>query len=128
MTTDSTSSTVTTAAEATPAFVHLRNHSEYSVLDGITRIPDMVHKAVQSEQPALAPTALANLVGLIKFDQARPTAGVQPIVRADIWLESPADRDRPHRALFLADNYDGYLAVCRVLREAGVENQYRGRG
>jgi len=128
MTTDSTISTVTTAAEATPAFVHLRTHSEYSVVDGITRIPDMVHKAVQYEQPALALTDLANLFGLIKFYKATRKAGVKPIVGADIWLENPADRDKPHRALLLAENYDGYLAICRLLSEAWLENQYRGRG
>src|SRR5690625_2813153 len=115
MTTDSTISTVTTAAEATPAFVHLRTHSEYSVVDGITRIPDMVHKAVQYEQPALALTDLANLFGLIKFYKATRKAGVKPIVGADIWLESPTDRDYTTSSLLMADNLEGYLVIFRLL-------------
>lgn len=112
----------------TPPFVHLRTHSEYSVVDGITRIPDMVKKAVQYGQPALALTDLANLFGLIKFYKATRKAGIKPIIGADIWLENPADRDKPHRALLLAENYDGYLSICRLLSQAWLDNQYRGRG
>src|SRR5690625_2379684 len=128
MTTEQTSSMTSAAAVSTPPFVHLRTHSEYSVVDGITRIPDMVSKAVQYEQPELALTDLANLFGLIKFYKATRKAGIKPIVGADIWLENPDDRDKPHRALLLAENYDGYLAICRLLSEAWLENQYRGRG
>src|SRR5690625_5380928 len=130
MTTETTpTATANPAATATPpAFVHLRTHSEYSVVDGITRIPDMVQKAVQYQQPALALTDLANLFGLIKFYKATRKAGIKPIVGTDIWVENPSDRDKPHRALLLAENYDGYLSICRLLSQAWLDNQYRGRG
>lgn len=109
-------------------FVHLRTHSEYSVVEGIARIPDMVAKAVTYEQPALALTDLANLFGLVKFYRAARKAGIKPIVGTDIWLENEVDRDKPFRALLLAQNYDGYLAICRLLSRAWLDNQYRGRG
>src|SRR5690606_30773595 len=48
-------------------FVHLRVHSEFSVVDGIARIPDLVKKAVEYGQPALAITDLCNLYGFVKF-------------------------------------------------------------
>ena len=119
------------STENTPAvapFVHLRSHSEYSVVDGITRISVMVDKAVQYQQPALAITDLANLFGLVKFYKATRKAGIKPIVGVDIWLENEADRNKPHRALLLAENYDGYLAICRLISQAWLDNQYRGRG
>lgn len=108
-------------------FVHLRTHSEYSVVEGIARIPDMVAKAVTYEQPALALTDLANLFGLVKFYRAARKAGIKPIVGTDIWLENEVDRDKPFRALLLAQNYDGYLAICRLLSRAWLDNQYSRR-
>src|SRR5690625_3052476 len=115
MTTETTpTATANPAATATPpAFVHLRSHSEYSVVDGITRIHDMVQKAVQYQQPALALTDLANLFGLIKFFKQARQAGIKPIVGVDVWLENAQDRESPFRVLLLAKNYDGYLAICR---------------
>src|SRR5690625_212325 len=119
------------STENTPAvapFVHLRSHSEYSVVDGITRISVMVDKAVQYQQPALAITDLANLFGLVKFYNATSKARTKRIVGVDIWIENEADRNKPHRALLLAENYDGYLAICRLISQAWLDNQYRGRG
>ena len=51
----------------TPAFVHLRLHSEFTVTDGIVRIEDAVARAAADDMPALAITDLANLFGTIKF-------------------------------------------------------------
>src|SRR5690625_1004059 len=116
------------SAQRIPPFVHLRSHSEYSVVDGITRIHDMVQKAVQYQQPALALTDLANLFGLIKFFKQARQAGIKPIVGVDVWLENAQDRESPFRVLLLAKNYDGYLAICRLISRAWLDNQHRGRG
>ena len=56
-----------------PTFIHLRMHSEYSVVDGIVRIDEVVAKAAAEEMPALALTDLCNLFGLVKFYQAART-------------------------------------------------------
>lgn len=115
-------------ATTSPLFVHLRVHSEYSVVDGIARIPALVAKAVAAGQPALALTDLGNLFGLIKFYRAARKAGVKPIAGADIWLENPEDRDQPYRLLLLVSNQQGYLALCELLTRAWLDNQYKGRG
>lgn len=117
-----------TEATTHPLFVHLRVHSEYSVVDGIARIPALVAKAAASGQPALALTDLCNLFGLIKFYRAARKAGVKPIAGADIWLENPEDRDQPYRMLLLVRNQQGYLALCQLLTRAWLENQFKGRG
>ena len=93
----------------TQAFVHLRSHSEFSVVDGIARIPDLIRKAVDAKQPALAVTDLANLFGLIKFYKSARKSGVKPIAGADLWVENDIDRDKPSRVLVLVMNSQGYF-------------------
>jgi len=61
-------------------FVHLRFHSEFSIVDGIVRIDDAVKQAASDNMPALAMTDLANLFGAVKFFQAARSKGVQPII------------------------------------------------
>src|SRR5690606_20492313 len=112
---------------ATPAFVHLRVHSEFSVVDGIAQIPALVGKAVEFGQPALALTDLCNLFGFVKFYRAAQGKGVKPIAGADVWLENESDRDKSQRILLLARNHAGYLALCDLLTRAWLNNQHRGR-
>ena len=59
-------------------FVHLRVHSEFSVVDGIVRIPDLIKRVAKLGQPAVALTDLSNLFGLIKFYRARAAPGSSP--------------------------------------------------
>ncbi|RTZ44428.1 DNA polymerase III subunit alpha [Candidimonas sp. SYP-B2681] len=116
-----------TEANSSPLFVHLRIHSEFSVVDGIGRIPDLVAKAAEFGQPAMALTDLSNLFGLIKFYKAARKAGLKPIAGSDIWIENEQDRDKPYRLQLLVRNQQGYLALCEILSRAWLENQYRGR-
>ncbi|HUH88455.1 MAG TPA: DNA polymerase III subunit alpha [Pusillimonas sp.] len=108
-------------------FVHLRVHSEFSVVDGIVRIPELVKKVASFGQPAVALTDLGNLFGLIKFYKAARGAGVKPIAGCDVWLQNEIDRDKPHRLLLLARNHAGYLQLCELLTQAWLDNQYAGR-
>lgn len=110
-----------------PEFVHLRCHSEYSVIDGTARIPELVKTARSFLQPALALTDLANLFGWIKFYKAARKAGIKPIVGSDVWLHNPQDVRNPFRLLLLASNHDGYLALCELLSRAWLENSQSGR-
>ena len=116
-----------TDTPTSPAFVHLRVHSEFSVVDGIGRIPELVGKAAEFNQPALALTDLGNMFGLIKFYKATRKSGIKPIAGVDVWIENEHDREQPQRLLLLAKNRDGYLALCELLSRAWLENQYRAR-
>jgi len=111
----------------TPAFVHLRCHSEYSIVDGIVRIDDYVKQAVVDKIPALALTDLSNLFGAIKFYKASRSKGIKPIIGCDIWLENANNRDQPSRLLLLCQSQAGYLLLCQLLSRAFLSNQYRGR-
>ena len=112
---------------AAPHFVHLRLHSEFSIVDGTVRIDDGIAAAAADAMPALAVTDLANAFGLIKFYKAARSRGIKPIFGCDVWLTHEAERDQPFRALLLAQSRAGYLHLAEWLTRAYRSNQYRGR-
>ena len=112
---------------ASPRFVHLRLHSEFSITDGIVRIDDAVAQAEKDGMGALALTDLSNLFGLIRFYTAARDRGIKPIAGADVWISNHQDPDQPHRLLLLVQNHSGYLNLCQLLSRASLENQSRGR-
>ncbi|NMM28047.1 MAG: DNA polymerase III subunit alpha [Glaciimonas sp.] len=111
----------------TPQFIHLRLHSEYSIVDGLVRLDDIIPAAKKDLQPALALTDLANLFGMIKFYKAARANGVKPIAGCDVWITNEDERDRPSRLLLLVKNHNGYLQLCELLSKAWLTNQHRGR-
>ena len=111
---------------ASPLFVHLRLHSEYSISDGIARIKGACAKAAEDMMPALALTDLGNLFGMVKFYQAARGQGLKPIIGCDVWVSSEQG-DQPSRLLLLVQNHDGYLRLCDWLTRAYLQNQHRGR-
>jgi DNA polymerase-3 subunit alpha len=110
-----------------PSFVHLRLHSEYSVVDGIVRLDEAIKRARQDGMPALALTDLNNLFGMVKFYKAARGKGIKPIIGCDIWVENEGNRDQPSRLLLLCQSKQGYLRLCDLLTRAYRTNQYRGR-
>jgi DNA polymerase-3 subunit alpha len=115
------------AKPAAPAFVHLRVHSEYSIVDGLVRIDDIIAAAAKDRQPALAITDLANLFGMVKFYKAARGKGIKPVIGVDAWITNDDNRDRPSRLLLLAKNHTGYLQLCDLLSRAWLTNQHKGR-
>ena len=117
------------------SFVHLRTHTEYSVVDGTLRIADAAALARADGQPALAITDLSNLFGAVKFYKACRGAGIKPIIGADIFVEpDPAgpgngsSQDRQaSRLLLLVQNRQGYLNLCELLARAWVKNAHRAQ-
>src|SRR5437667_7565340 len=112
---------------AAPRFVHLRLHTEYSIVDGMARVDDAVAAAAADGMPALAITDASNLFGAIKFFEAARAAGVQPIIGCDLWITNERNRDAPHRVTLLARNRAGYLALCELITRSHAENHWRGR-
>jgi DNA polymerase III subunit alpha len=110
-----------------PSYVHLRLHSEYSIVDGIVRIEEAIEAAVADGMPALALTDLSNVFGLVKFYKEARAKGVKPVIGCDLWLENEADRDKPYRMLLLCQSHAGYLKLSDLLTRAYRTNQYRGR-
>ena len=111
------------------SFIHLRTHTEFSVVDGILRIDAASAAARSDQQPALAITDLSNLFGAVKFYQACRAAGVKPLIGVDVWMEPlPGSGDKhPSRLLLLAQDNSGYLHLCELLARGWVTNAQRAQ-
>ena len=111
------------------AFVHLRTHTEFSVVDGTLRIDELVGAAAGDGQAALAITDLSNLFGGVKFYKEARKAGVKPVLGADVWLEpdASAGEKHPSRLLLLAQNKAGYHNLCEILSRAWLQDTQGGK-
>jgi DNA polymerase-3 subunit alpha len=108
-------------------FVHLHVHSEFSLYDSIVRVKPLVAAAREHSMPAVALTDLANLFAVVKFYRAATAAGIKPIIGADVWVENPADHNKPFRLLMLCQDVEGYRNLSRLLTRAYREGQHSGR-
>ncbi|AJP49003.1 DNA polymerase III subunit alpha [Rugosibacter aromaticivorans] len=120
------------SASPPPQFIHLRLHSEYSISDGITRLDEVIARAVADQQPALALTDLANLFGMVKFYSAARSQGIKPIIGCDVWIDDETAlaleaRSTPARLLLLVKNPAGYLRLCELLSTAYLAPRRHGR-
>ncbi|MCA9929539.1 MAG: DNA polymerase III subunit alpha [Anaerolineales bacterium] len=112
-------------------FVHLHVHSEYSLLDGLSRINDLVTRAVELNQPAIALTDHGAMYGTIPFYRAAKRAGVKPIIGIETYMaartlhdkDAQKDKERAHM-LLLAQNQTGYLNLLQIASTAQLEGYY----
>ena len=109
-------------------FVHLRLHTEFSVVDGTNRIDEIVAGAAADAQPALAITDLNNLFGAIKFYKAARACGVKPLIGAEVVLEGLGkDSAALSRMVLLVQNRQGYLNLSELLARAYTQNSTRAQ-
>jgi len=110
-----------------PTFVHLRLHSEYSLVDGVVRIKPLVKAVADAGMPAVAITDQCNLFAMVKFYRAALAAGVKPIVGVDLWLRNEDDANKPFRLVLLVQNSEGYRNLTRLVSRTYLEGQHLGR-
>ena len=108
-------------------FVHLRLHTEFSVVDGTNRIDEVVAAAAADQQQALAISDLSNLFGTVKFYKAARGKGVKPLVGADVWVQVPGKDAAapPARLLLLVQNHHGYLNLSELITRAWTRGVVR---
>ncbi len=106
----------------TTEFVHLRLHSEYSLVDGLVRIKPLAAKVADMGMPAVAITDFNNFFGLIKFYKAVQGAGVKPILGADVLL-SDQDEGTATQLVLLAADLKGYKNLTQLISRAYLEGQ-----
>ncbi|WP_421955826.1 DNA polymerase III subunit alpha [Polaromonas sp.] len=108
-------------------FVHLRIHTEFSVVDGTNRIDEIVAAAAADQQPALAISDLSNLFGTVKFYKECRGKGVKPLIAADVWVQVPGKdaASPPARMLLLVQNHRGYLNLSELLTRAWTRGVVR---
>ncbi|TWO69067.1 DNA polymerase III subunit alpha [Caenimonas sedimenti] len=109
-------------------FVHLRLHTEFSVVDGTNRIDEIVAAAAADAQPALAISDLNNLYGAIKFYKAARGAGVKPLIGCEVMLQGVGpDANAISRVVLLVQSRQGYLNLCELLARAWTRNVVRAQ-
>ncbi|MHA6494329.1 DNA polymerase III subunit alpha [Pseudomonas borbori] len=107
----------------TASFVHLRLHTEFSLVDGLVRVKPLVKSVAAAGMPAVAVTDQSNMCSLVKFYKAAMGAGIKPICGADIWLAS-ADEDGPlSRMTLLVMNAKGYRNLTELVSRGWTEGQ-----
>ncbi|MES2945829.1 MAG: PHP domain-containing protein, partial [Pseudomonadota bacterium] len=109
-------------------FVHLRIHTEFSVVDGTNRIDEIIDAAAADQQAALAITDLSNLFGTVKFYKQGRGKGVKPLIGADVWVQVPGKDAAapPARLLLLVQNNRGYLNLSELLTRAWTRGVVAG--
>jgi DNA polymerase-3 subunit alpha len=105
-------------------FVHLRLHTEYSLVDGLIRIKSLVKEVAAAGMPAVAVTDMSNLFALIKFYKAALGAGIKPIIGVDAW--SQRGEELPTRFTLLCQNLAGYRNLTRLVSRSYLDGQQRG--
>ncbi|HWP31733.1 MAG TPA: DNA polymerase III subunit alpha [Fimbriimonadales bacterium] len=113
------------------AFVHLHNHSEYSLLDGAQRIPSMVARAKEFGMPALAISDHGVMYGVLSFYLECKRQGIKPILGMEAYV-SPQGRHKKtgkedassFHLLLLAKNEKGYVNLCKLATIASLEGYY----
>ena len=104
-------------------FVHLRLHTEYSLVDGLIRIKSLVKQVAAAGMPAVAVTDMSNLFALIKFYKAALGVGIKPIVGVETWVQREGE---PTRLVLLCQNLSGYRQLTRLVSRGYLEGQHRG--
>lgn len=112
-------------------FVHLHNHSEFSLLDGLSRIGPMVERAKELEMKSMAITDHGNLYGAIKFYKKCMEEDIKPIIGCEIYVakrnlhdkEAGVDKDYNHLIL-LAKDMTGYKNLIKIITVSHLEGYY----
>ncbi|OGE28655.1 DNA polymerase III subunit alpha [Candidatus Daviesbacteria bacterium RIFCSPHIGHO2_01_FULL_38_8b] len=112
-------------------FVHLHGHSEYSLLDGLSKIPQLVKTVKSLGMEAVAITDHGAMYGAIEFYKACREAGIKPIIGAEMYVAKRSHKDKegkldsePYHLTVLAKNYQGYLNLMKLITIAQVEGYY----
>ena len=116
------------------SFAHLHVHTEYSMLDGISRIPELVTQTASLGMSSLAMTDHGTLYGVVDFYSACKEAGIKPIIGCEVYVAKNSRLDRsssersPHHLVMLAKDNTGYRNLMQLVTKAHVEGfHYRPR-
>ncbi|HTX24993.1 MAG TPA: DNA polymerase III subunit alpha [Steroidobacteraceae bacterium] len=108
------------------AFVHLRLHTEYSLVDSVVRVPELMDAVAGAQMPAVALTDETNLFAMVKFYRAALERGVKPLVGVDLHVAESGERAQSSRLTLLCQNDAGYRNLTRLVTRAYLERTARG--
>ncbi len=107
-------------------FVHLRLHTEYSLIDSVVRVPELMEAVAGAGMAAVALTDQSNLFAMVKFYRAALARGVKPLIGVDLLIREGGEREPPSRLTLICQSQSGYRNVTRLVSRAYLEGQQRG--
>lgn len=110
-----------------PAFIHLRVHSDFSMIDGVAKVKPIVKAAATAKMPALALTDQMNFCGLVRFYSAAHDAGIKPLIGVDCWVQHPLLGNESARLLLLAMDNVGYQNLTMLISKAYLRGHVAGK-
>jgi len=117
---------VTPDVTAQPSFIHLRVHTEYSLVDGLVRVKPLMQALAADNIPAVALTDQSNLFAMVKFTRAALASGIKPVIGVDALVRYGDDQEAPFHMVLLAQNKKGYLNLSELISRSYLEGQHRG--
>ena len=115
----------------TREFVHLHVHTEYSLLDGASRIPDLIAETKRLGMKAIAITDHGNMYGVVNFYKEAKKAGIKPVIGCEVYLAPGARQDRTevngvryYHLILLVENETGYKNLGKLISQANIDGMY----
>jgi len=114
---------VTSDATTAPSFIHLRVHTEFSLVDGLVRVKPLMTTLAADKMPAVALTDQSNLFAMVKFTRAALASGIKPIIGVDALVRYDDDQEAPFQMVLLAQNKTGYLNLSQLISKSYLDKQ-----
>src|ERR1700687_2739175 len=108
-------------------FVHLRLHTEYSLVDSVVRVPELMRACRAAGMASVALSDECNLFAMVKFYKAALEEGIKPIIGVDTWLRESGERAAPSRLTFLCQDLAGYRNLTRLVTKSYLAGSALGR-
>jgi DNA polymerase-3 subunit alpha len=112
-------------------FVHLHNHTEFSLLDGASRVESMVKRAKEYGMPAVAITDHGNMCGVVDFYKQAQKYGIKPVIGCEVYVaprsrfeKSAVEGESYYHLVLLAENNEGYRNLIELVSRAHTEGFY----
>ena len=112
-------------------FVHLHVHTEYSLLDGASRIPELISRTKELGMEAIAITDHGSMYGVIDFYKEARKQGVKPVIGCEVYLAPGSRKERAevngiryYHLILLAENNEGYRNLVKLVSLANIEGMY----
>lgn len=112
--------------QANATFIHLRLHSDFSMVDGLPKIGPICEAVAEHDMPAVALTDQMNMCGLVRFYRTAHKQGLKPIVGVDLWVLDNTD-EPAFRLTALAMNNDGYQQLTQLISRAYLRGHVKGK-